>query len=234
VSGWSDFPLVDWLSDLTGAPTLLENDANTAALGEAMRGAGRGFDPVFYTTLGSGVGGGLVCGGRIYHGRRPGEAEVGHLRLDRRGTIVEDRCSGWAIDRLVRAEIQKHPKCALARLAVGEPGAEARHLSAALEQGDELARGILAGLANDLAMAFSHVTHLMNPEVIVLGGGLSGMGEPLRAAIADRLPTQLMEVLRPGPGIALSALGEDAVPVGGLLLAREIAFGLSKAASEND
>ena len=69
-----------------------------AALGEAMRGAGVGFNPVFYVTLGSGVGGGLVVDGRIYHGAKPGEAEIGHVRLDRNGTIVEARCSGWAVD----------------------------------------------------------------------------------------------------------------------------------------
>src|SRR5205085_11369638 len=68
IEGWDDFPLADWLGKATGAPVVLENDANTAALGEAVRGAGVGADPLFYVTLGSGVGGGLVVGGRIYHG----------------------------------------------------------------------------------------------------------------------------------------------------------------------
>ena len=65
-------------------------------------GAGTGANPVFYVTLGSGVGGGLVVDGRIYHGRKPGEAEIGHVRLDRAGTIVESRCSGWAVDARIR------------------------------------------------------------------------------------------------------------------------------------
>ena len=81
----------------------MENDANTAALAEARLGAGKGHNPVFYVTLGSGVGGGLVVEGHIYHGRTPGESEIGHLRLSPGGPIVESVCSGWAVDRRLRA-----------------------------------------------------------------------------------------------------------------------------------
>ncbi len=105
VAGWSDFPLGDWLRELTGRPAAVDNDANVAALAEARLGAGRGADPVLYVTLGSGVGGGLVCGGAIYHGAPPGEVELGHVRLDRAGATVESRCAGWAVDRKVRARI---------------------------------------------------------------------------------------------------------------------------------
>ena len=82
-------------------PVAVDNDANVAALGEATRGAGVGSDPVFYATLGSGAGGGLISRGDIYHGAPPGEAEFGHLRLDR-DTTVESRCSGWAVDDRIR------------------------------------------------------------------------------------------------------------------------------------
>ena len=102
IEGWSDFPLGAWLGERTGTPVWVDNDANVAALGEARRGAGVGFNPVFYVTLGSGVGGGLVVDGKIYHGASPGESEIGHLRLDRDGTLLEARCSGWA-DAKVRA-----------------------------------------------------------------------------------------------------------------------------------
>ena len=97
IEGWSGFDLAGWLLKLTRARVLVDNDANVAALGEACHGAGRGASPVFYVTLGSGVGGGLVVNGEIYHGATPGEAEIGHVRLDREGTIVEERCSGWAV-----------------------------------------------------------------------------------------------------------------------------------------
>src|ERR1051326_711843 len=102
IEGWSGFELGHWLQRLTDRPVRLDNDANLAALGEATRGAGIGFNPVFYVTLGSGVGGGLVVDGKIFHGALPGEAEIGHVRLDREGTTVEARCSGWAIDAKIR------------------------------------------------------------------------------------------------------------------------------------
>jgi hypothetical protein len=123
VAGWSDFALGDWLQSITGLPARVDNDANTAALGEAWRGAGVGFDPVFYVTLGSGVGGGLVAGGRIYHGAQPGEAEIGHVRLDRDGTIVESRCSGWAVDARIRRWNEAQPESLLARLVGQARGA---------------------------------------------------------------------------------------------------------------
>lgn len=219
VAGWSEFRFAEWLAPLAGAPVFLENDANVATLGEALRGAGVGRNPVFYVTLGSGVGGGLVVDGEIYHGATPGEAEIGHLRLDRGGTIVEERCSGWAVDRRIRA--LNDPESLLCRLARGQarPGGEARHLPAALAQGDCLARWVLEETVGDLAFALSHVTHLFHPEVIVLGGGLSLVGEPLRESVARALPGCLMEAFRPGPQVALAVLGEDAVPVGALAMA---------------
>jgi glucokinase len=101
-------------------------------------------------------------------------------------------------------------------------GGEAKHLRAALDVGDGLARRVLDDLADDLGFALSHVAHLFHPEVIVLGGGLSLVGEPLRAAVAGALPRHVMEVFRPGLQLKLAALGEDAVPIGALLLARSL------------
>jgi glucokinase len=219
IEGWSEFDLGGWLRQLVGAPVVVDNDANVAALGEALCGAGVGFNPVFYVTLGSGVGGGLVVDGKIYHGAKPGEAEIGHLRLDREGTIVEARCSGWAIDARIRELRMKEPESLLARLTRGEPGGEAKHLAAACQQGDTAARRLLQEMAEDLAFGLSTVVHLFHPEIIVLGGGLSSVGEPLRASVASALRRFVMEAFAPGPKIALAALGEDAVPVGTLKLA---------------
>jgi glucokinase len=218
VEGWSGFPLRDWLHDLTGLPVVIENDANTAALAEALRGAGRGFNPAFYINMGSGVGGGLVLHGKIYHGAAPGEVEVGHLRLDADGTTVEDRCSGWAIDHAIRKAIVEAPDCTLAKLIGDEKGGEAKHLATALAQNDSIAETLLASLTRDLAFALSHVTHLFHPQVITLGGGLALIGEPLREGITEKLPEFLMEIYGNGPQIKLAELGEDAVPVGALLL----------------
>ena len=220
IAGWSDFPLAEWLTSLTQLPAFVENDANVAALGEALHGAGVGYDPVFWVNIGSGVGGGLVVNGRLYHGAVPGEIEIGHIRLDRDGTTVEDVCSGWNIDRLILEEVAKYPDSTLAKLvAASSPGCEARHLGAAITEGDSLAHAILGGKLSYLAFALSHVVHLLHPQIIVVGGGLSLIGEPVRASLEKTLPHFIMDAFLPGPKIALAALREDAVPVGALALA---------------
>ena len=220
IEGWSEFPLGDWLRDIAGAPVVVDNDANVAALGEATHGAGVGSNPVFYVTLGSGVGGGLVVGGKIYHGLKPGEAEIGHVRLDKSGTTVESRCSGWAVDAVIRKAVRHAPTGPLGqRVGANSQAGESRHLAAALSQKDPLAQAILSGTADDLAFGLSHVVQLMHPAVIILGGGLSLVGEPLRSAVEEALSRYVMEAFAPGPKVRLATLLEDAVPVGALELA---------------
>ena len=226
IEGWSEFPLGEWLSQEAGVPVFVENDANVAAFGEAMAGAGRGRNPVFYTTIGSGVGGGLVLDGRIYHGVPPSEMEFGHMRLRQDGTITEDVCSGWNLNRIVLRAIEENPGCELARLCAAQPGHEARHLGPALQTGDPVAVQVLETTTDYLAFALNFVTHLLHPEVIVLGGGVSLIGEPLRSSVERKLTGYLMDVFRPGPDILLAALREDAVPIGALLLAAERLRGL--------
>src|SRR6266536_1993168 len=134
---------------LTRTPVFVDNDANVGALGEAAHGAGKRFNPVFYVTLGRGVGGGLVVDGRIYHGAGPGESELGHVRLDRNGTIVEDRCSGWAVDAKIRLLKETGVRGALCN-AIGEQrGGESKHLVQALKEGDAAAQAILNEAAED-------------------------------------------------------------------------------------
>jgi glucokinase len=220
IEGWSDFPLGSWLSKLASVPVYVDNDADVAAFGEALHGAGKDFKIVFYVTLGSGVGGGLVTNGRIYHGAKPGETEIGHVRLDRSGTILESRCSGWSVDARIRAAIAKNPSCGLAKFVGDAKANEAKFLGAALAAGDSNAREILEDMAGDLAFGLSHVTQLLHPEIIVLGGGLSLIGESLRAAVDRALRKDVMKAFAPGPKIALAALGEDVVPVGALSLAK--------------
>ncbi|HWD91759.1 MAG TPA: ROK family protein [Verrucomicrobiae bacterium] len=225
IGGWSDFEICRWAEQLTDAPVVVDNDANVAALGEAMHGAGRKFNPVFYVTLGSGVGGGLILDGNIYHGVPPGELEIGHIRMDRVGTILESRCSGWSVNARVRELAKTAPESQLARLAEGAAGHEAKCLGTALRQGDPLAQRLLAEVANDLAFGLSHAVHLLHPEVILLGGGLAGIGESLRFQVAEELQPFLMKVFQPGPQVLLASLGEDAVPIGALELARRKSSG---------
>lgn len=220
IEGWTDFDLVPWMQGIAHAPVRVDNDANTAALAEALKGAGQSLNPVFYVTLGSGVGGGLVVNEQIYHGAIPGEAEIGHVRLDKSGVIVEDRCSGWAVDKRIRAGVREEPDSVLAKLIGNTAGGEARQLGKAIQSGDALAVRILEETAEDLAFALSHVVHLCHPEVIILGGGLSLLGGVLSSAVQKNLPGFLMDSFKPGPKVCLATLGEDVVTAGALLLAK--------------
>lgn len=222
VPGWDGFPLGDWVQERCGAPVAMDNDANVAGLAEALHGAGKASNPVFYTTLGSGVGGGLIQNGSIYHGAHPSESEIGHLRLDRSGHILEHSCSGWAVNRKVREAVERLPNSLLAARVQETKGPEALALGPALKDGDALAREILDSTADDLAYGLSHVIHLQHPETIVIGGGLSLLGEPLRRAVHDALPRYMMEIMLPPPQVRLAELGEDVVPVGALALAEQI------------
>ena len=142
------------------------------------------------------------------------------MRLDRRRTTVEARCSGWAVDARLRETKTKEPASVLAGLIGKSSGGEAKHLAAACEKGDVAAQRILQETAEDLAFGLSHVVHLFHPEIIILGGGLSGVGEPLRAGVERELRRFVMEAFASGPRIVVTALKEDAVPMGALELAR--------------
>ena len=228
LAGWEDFALGDWLRERTGLPVAVDNDTNVAAYAEATCGAGAGSDPVFYTNSGSGVGGGCIVGGGVYHGAPPGEAELGHVRLDRGGTLVEERCSGWALDRRTAEAAQAHPASMLAAEAGKLTAHHARALGPALAGGCAVAAGVVAEAGDALAFALSHVVHLFHPQAIVLGGGVALLGEPWRAAVAEPLTNYVSEAYRPAPEVHLSALGELAVPRGAMLLAAE-ACGLRQA-----
>ncbi|MGF7075169.1 ROK family protein [Mucilaginibacter sp. 3215] len=214
LSGWDGFNISGWLQQQVNVPVILENDANAAALGEALKGAGRNYEHVFYVTLGSGAGAGMVINGQIYHGTKPGEAEIGHIRLNREGLTLEDSCSGWAVDKKIRTVIAQKPDGKLAQLCADVNGGEAKMLLTALEQGDADALKILNDTAADLGFGLSHAVHLFHPDIIVVGGGLSLLGEPLRIRVQEVIRANIMALFLPGPQVVIAELGELAVPVG--------------------
>lgn len=221
IGGWADFNLKRWFQDRYAAEVRMENDANVAALGETLLGAGRHFHKVFYITLGSGVGGGMLVGGQLYQGNRPGEAEVGMLQVDRLGRNLESYCSGWALDAQIRAMIRELPQESILKREVGDhTRGESRFLLNAWQQGDPAAISLLHRYADHLAWGLSHVAHLFNPEVIILGGGVSLIGDPLRMKVQEILPRYLVKTFLPGPSIVLAELKEEAVLVGALCLLR--------------
>src|SRR6516165_9053123 len=105
IEGWDDFPLADWVTELLDLPVALGNDADVAGLAEALHGAGKGLPPIFYVTIGSGIGGGLIIDGEIYRGVGRGAAEIGHLKIpvwngsDLLTETLEDVASGWGMTR---------------------------------------------------------------------------------------------------------------------------------------
>lgn len=224
IEGWNLFPLKDWLQERTGAPVAVDNDANVAALAEALHGAGARYNPVFYMTIGSGIGGGVVVHRKIYHGALPGEVEIGHLRLTKNGNTLESECSGWAVNKKIRTYIEAHPHGLLAQLAIKHTGAEALLLQPALEANDSAAQQLVTAIADDLAFALSHVVHLFHPQVIIIGGGLSLLGESLRNAVAKQLPRYVMTAFLPPPEVRIATLRETVVPVGALQLAKDLYY----------
>lgn len=220
IAGWENFNLREWLQQVSDAPVFIDNDANVAALGEAIHGAGAGFNIVFYMTIGSGIGGGLIIDKKIYHGAFPGEAEVGHLRLNKKGETLESLCSGWAVDEKIRKAITEEPNSKLANLVKDVKSNEAKFLKEALKKNDVLAKKILKKVSDNIAFGLSHVVHLFHPEVIIIGGGLSLLGNDLSDAITTALSQYVMKAFLPPPEIKIASLGKNVVPVGALELAR--------------
>jgi glucokinase len=230
IEGWDSFPLADWITDMLGWSAVLGNDADVAGLAEALFGAGKGLSPIFYITIGSGIGGGFIINGEIYRGCGRGAGEIGHLRVPLPSnagfwrTTVEDAASGWGIEdeaRLLAEDVGWARKPL--DLAADQPGRiTARLVGEAAEQGDELALRTLGRAWECLAEAICQVIALLCPRRIVVGGGVSLMGEkllfePLRRLVAER-------VFRPFADcydIVPAALGEEVVVHGALALARK-------------
>jgi glucokinase len=229
IVGWDNFPLADWVSELVGLPCALGNDADVAGLAEVLFGAGKGLSPVFYITIGSGIGGGLILGGEIYRGGGRGAAEIGHLGYSSGAAgvrrPVELEASGWAIQEQARAAVVREPARAatLLRLANGDKSPiTTQHVAEAARNSDPLASEILEHARAALAGAICDMIALLCPRRVVIGGGASLMGEelffqPLRALVAAR-------VFAPFAGcydIVPAALGEEVVVHGALAVARK-------------
>lgn len=234
IQGWDNFPLADWITDMLDLPAVLGNDADVAGLGEALFGAGKGLSPVFYITIGSGIGGGLIINGEIYRGVGRGAAEIGHLRLSvpRSGItdfggefqILERLASGWAIQETARTMVQMRVEqfaSVLGRIEDRGGRITAEDVASAARQGDRPAQRILNESWGSLAEAICQMITLLCPRRIVIGGGVALMGEqvlfqPLRQMVAER-------VFRPFADcydIVPAALGEEVVVHGALALAR--------------
>ena len=226
VEQWENVSLVDWASEKFSLPCVVGNDTDLAAVAEARVGAGRGDRCVFYTNIGSGIGGGLVVDGQLY--ARPGGAmEVGHNRiyseLEGRWGILEDFCSGWSLDRRAQAAAEQFPDSTLRQLA----GHDVRQASAvtlfdAWQQGDEAATRLVNCFLDCYGRTLSNVIALVNPDVVIIGGGVAQRGSTLLEAIRQRVRQEVYEPFRDSYRIELTELGKSAVPVVALVAAADL------------
>jgi glucokinase len=221
VKGWKNFPIKSWLEKYSGLPVKTDNDANTAGLAESVLGYGKNIRRIFYVCLGSGMGGGMIVNQQIYHGEIPGEAEIGLMPADRNGNNMESLCCGWSVDKRIRVYAHKNPSSPIAVLTKGFVGGEAKYLVQAIKKGDRGADTILNETADSIAFALSYAVHLFHPKIIIVGGGLSLIGNPLFSRINKNMPHYVAKALLPAPKVVMAKLGEDVVCIGALLLAMQ-------------
>jgi glucokinase len=200
VDTWQDFPLASYIQNELDIPALIDNDANLGALGEALYGAGIGYDPLFYITLSTGIGGGLVIDGNVYRGADSYAGEIGHIIIKPGGPIClcgsegcfERICSGiW-----LESDYGKPAKQLLL-----DPVFVSRYVV-------------------DLAMGVTPAIMLLNPARIVIGGGISKAGEALFAPLRSELHKQITSCSRARVNIVPALLGDDSVLWGALALAQ--------------
>jgi len=187
---WRNFPLAAELEKIYQVPVKLENDGNAAALAEAYWGAGRDYRHIFYATIGTGIGAGIVFDKRIYNGRTGAAAEGGHMSIDYRGPLcgcgkpgcIEILAAGPAIARRARAKLvasDQSPASRMFELANGSvDSVTSEMVGRAYSEGDCLAKQTLLETVDLLALWLSNIIDLLEPDAIIIGGGVAAMLHP--------------------------------------------------------
>jgi len=227
--GWGVFNIEKTLSHLTGLPVKAGNDATVAALGECWMGGGKGFDTLVFATLGTGVGGGIVVGGQVLHGTHGAAGEIGHMVLNRDETeqcgcgkrgCVEQYCSATGIVRMAKKHLEA--VCEASSLRALE-NMTCKDIFDAGAAGDKVALEVLEQVYRYLGEFLADVCCVTDPEVIVLGGGVSRAGQPLLEG-AKKYYQKYVFHAASGAKFALASLFNDAGAYGAFKLALD-AFG---------
>jgi glucokinase len=211
--GWHDYPLGARLAAATNLPVTLDNDANCATLGEWWTGAARGANNVVGLTIGTGIGGGLIMDGRLYHGSSDVAGEIGHTTIETAGRhckcgnygCLEAYASGPAIAERAREALDGDAVSVLRAVNGGDLAAlTAQDVYGAAKQGDEVAKEVVRDTARYLGTGVANLLNLFNPDVVVLAGGVTEAGEllltPLRAEARRRAFRPAVEAARIVPG----------------------------------
>lgn len=229
--GWREQPLGEALaSRLGGVPVAVENDANLAALGEYVYGAGQGVRDLVYITVSTGIGGGLILNGELYRGAAYAAGEVGHLpvadgpacRCGARGCL-ETVASGTAIARRARDKADAGCAPGILALAGGNPaGITAQTVTRAAENGDMIAQAILNEAAGYLGKGLAIIVNLLNPAMIILGGGVMQARRLFWDKMLEALKEAALDTALNGLKIVPAALGGRSGGMGAVALALKL------------
>ena len=223
---WHNVPLRDIFADRLGVVTYLINDANAAALGEHRFGAGIGFDNIIYLTVSTGIGGGIIIDGEFYSGADGCAGELGHMTIEADGPqchcgnfgCLEAMASGWAVAKEAMMRINRGERSSIIELVNGRlENITAETVAIAARRGDQLAADIVAEAAKYLGIGLANLVNIFNPELIVIGGGLSKMGDmllkPARKVLKERafrLPSRTVHIVRARLGSNAGIIGAAA------------------------
>ncbi len=221
--GWLDVPLRDIMESEFNLPVYIGNDANVAALAEASKGAAQGCRHVVYITVSTGIGAGIICDGKLLLGRDGLAAEFGHIPIVLEGgtvSSVELEAAGPAIARRVKRALQEGAKSKALDFVQGDLNRiDAKAVGLAAAAGDQLGIAQLAYAGRIIGLGIVSILHLFNPEVIVIGGGVSKTGDLLFAPMREAVRRHVMDdAYTENLRIEQSALGDDVALAGAAAL----------------
>jgi len=232
--GWRDFPLRDLVREATGLPATLDNDANCATYGKRWQGAGRGAKTLVGLTLGTGIGGGLVLGGELYHGASDAAGEFGHMTIDTTGRkckcgnygCLEAYASGPNIAARALEGLEAGVESILPELVDGKTSEiTAATVYEAVVLGDAFAEEVMKETAKVLGVGIANLVNALNPDAVVIAGGVTQAGdhlfEPLRKEVRRRAFRSAVDACR----ILPAALPETAGVIGAAGVFKKETFG---------
>ncbi|MBQ9262608.1 MAG: ROK family protein [Clostridia bacterium] len=228
--GWHNIPLRNELQKYINKPVYIDNDATVAGLAESYAGVSKGCQSSVFITLGTGVGAGITINGKPWSGAHGVGSELGHMTLVVDGVpctcgndgCVERYCSATAIIRMARQACLGYPESMIMALAGNDPDKiDARIVIEAAKAGDNTAVQVFDRFAKYLAITINNVTAFLDPEMIVLGGGVSKAGQFLLDHVRAKLPRYLMYKNLPSPKLELARLGNEAGIIGAAMLGKQ-------------
>ncbi len=225
---WRNFPLAAETEAAFHIPTRVDNDGNAAGLAEALWGAGIGYRNIFYATLGTGIGAGIIFDRVIYHGRTGAAAEGGHVSIDYKGPLcacgkrgcIEALASGPRIAQRAREKLADGRGSRILAHAGAIGQVQAEHVGAAFREGDRVAREVLTETAFLLTVWLGNIVDLLEPDVIVVGGGVAELMSSFFASISADLPHWCLNQRASEIPLVLARYGADAGLAGAAALCR--------------